>query len=33
MPPPASYRVDGATLGREMELMRLWKEIRKRRKK
>jgi hypothetical protein len=33
MPPPASYRVDGATLGREMELMRLWKEIRKGRKK
>jgi hypothetical protein len=33
MPPPASYRVDGVALGRETKWMRLWKEIRKMRKK
>jgi hypothetical protein len=33
VPLPASYRVDGVALGREMKWMRLREEIRKRRKK
>jgi hypothetical protein len=33
VPPPTSYRVDGAALGRETKWMRLREEIRKRRKK